>query len=345
MGFLKVLSLVIAGLLWLVGLKEGLGLLSEPSTVSVLLGVIATAALVCAPVFYWGRVKEWIKGDKLAWLALASMMLLPACTRVEPGKVGIKVNQVGSERGVSDYTLTTGLVLYVPGLTSVYEYPTYTQTTKLEGDSALTFNSKEGTVFRAPVSISYSLDAAKVPAFYVKFRSDDLNTFTHGFLRNIVRDAVADESARYTAEEIYADKREEIRVAAQKRITDQVGAYGVVIEQFGFLGAPEPPDAIKEAITAKTSAIQNAIRVENEVRQTRAEAQKAVAMAEGEAQAKIAKATGEAKANQLLAASISQQLLEWRRLEITAQAVERWNGQRPQVEGSAGGLLLNLNGK
>ena len=127
-------------------------------------------------------------------------------------------------------------------------------------------------------------------------------------------------------------KKEEILLNIRKKINDGVGKYGVIVEQFGFIGALRPPANIAESINLKIAAIQKAIQSENELRQAKADAAKTIARAEGEA-----------KANQLLASSISQQLIDWRRLEITMEAVKRWDGKRPMVEGNSSGLLLQID--
>ena len=45
----------------------------------------------------------------------------------------------------------------------------------------ISFQSAEGLRFTADINVSYQLTAGQVPRFYVKFRSDDLDAFTHGF--------------------------------------------------------------------------------------------------------------------------------------------------------------------
>jgi regulator of protease activity HflC (stomatin/prohibitin superfamily) len=116
----------------------------------------------------------------------------------------------------------------------------------------------------------------------------------------------------------------------------------VRIEQFGLIGAPRPPEGVIQSINQKVQAQQIAQQKQNEIVQAQAEAQKTVATAEGAARAQVARAEGEAKANQILAASISPALIQWRQLEIQQQAVTRWDGARPQVEGGASGLLLQV---
>ena len=48
-----------------------------------------------------------------------------SCTKVVPGYVGIKVNNWGSQRGVQDYPLKTGMVFYNPFTEDMYDFPTF----------------------------------------------------------------------------------------------------------------------------------------------------------------------------------------------------------------------------
>ncbi len=222
------------------------------------------------------------------------------------------------------------MVWYNPMTTSVFQYPTFVQTAVWTKDAnegspnneEISFNSKEGMVITGDMSLSYQLEAKQVPAFYVKFRSDDLTGFTHGFLRNVARDAFNEIGPTYPLEQIYGEKKEEFLTKVRERVNNQVGTFGVHLEQFGFIGAPRLPGPVVDALNAKITATQKAIQIENEVRQAEAEAKKAVAKAEGEA-----------KANQVLTASITPALLEWRRLQISQNAIEHWNGVLPQYNG------------
>lgn len=283
----------------------------------------------------------WMKRilSAMVVVTLAFTLFGCGCSRIDPGYVGVKVNLYGSDKGVSDMPLVTGMVWYNPITTKVFEYPTFVQTaiwtaSKHEGrpiDESLTFNSKEGLVINVDVSLSFQIESVKVPAFYVKFRSDDLNIFTHGFLRNVARDAFNEVGAKMAIEDIYGEKKENLIKEVKERINKETSQFGVTLQQFGFIGAPRLPKQVVDALNAKIEATQTAIKVENEVRQAKAEAQKA-----------IAKAEGEAKANQILTQSITPQLIQWRSLQITQDAVARWDGKRPTVEGSGSGLLLQI---
>lgn len=344
---LKIVGGAVALLAWCWGLTVAAGWISAPDTALALSGYVLAVSLLVLPL---GLVRRTRFDRKLWFVAVA--MLMVGCTRIDPGHVGIKVDNFGSQRGVQDFTLRTGWVVYLPGASSVFEWPTYTQTavwtaSKAEGkpqDESISFNSKEGLVFNADISLAYHLESQRVPHFYVKFRTDAMDTFTHGYLRNAAREAFNDIAVEYSAEEIYGEKKETVVRRVRERLNKENTEYGVALDQFGFIGAPRPPQGIVDAINAKIRATQDAIRVENELRQARAQAAKAVAEAEGNAAALVKRAEGEAKANQTLAASVTSPLLEWQRLQITREAIGRWDGRRPMVEGGAGsGLLLNIN--
>jgi transcriptional regulator len=73
----------------------------------------------------------------------------------------------------------------------------------------ISFQSSEGLRFNADVNVSYQLTGAQVPRFYVKFRSDDLEQFTHGFFRDAVRNAFKLSTA-YRAEDINGVRQSEL---------------------------------------------------------------------------------------------------------------------------------------
>lgn len=297
--------------------------------------------------------KAW--SQKLASLGILSVaMFASGCaTRIGPGNVGIKVDLAGSQRGVEDLPIRTGWVFYNPAGSKVVEYPTYVQTAKWTRDlnegrpinEEISFNTLQGLTVYGDVSLSYHLDPAKVPAFYVKFRSDDIDQFTHGFLRNVARDSMNRVAANYTVEEIMGEKKPEMEQRSRDELQSEVKDIGVVIEQFGFIGSPRPPESVVAAINAAQQAKYIAQQKQNELLQSQADAAKQVAAAEGQAKAQIAIAQGEAESNRLRAASISSQIIEWQKLAVTDRWIARWNGSMPQVQagGNVPGLLLNVN--
>lgn len=269
-------------------------------------------------------------------------------TRIEAGHVGVEINLAGKQRGASEIPVRTGWVLYSPLSTQIIEFPTYVQTVKWTKDTneghpineEMGFNSKEGMEIFTDVSLSYAIEPTKVPDFYVKYRVSDMETFTHGILRDVVRNSLNEVASTYVVEDIYGEKKAEFLRKVQAMIEQKMSPVGVTVQQFGFIGAPRVPSVIAAAITAKAQAIQQAERARNELATTQAEAAKKIAEAEGDAKSLVTRAQGEADANRIRQNSLTPQLLELRRIENNRALIDKWNGQLPTVETAQGGAMM-----
>jgi regulator of protease activity HflC (stomatin/prohibitin superfamily) len=299
-----------------------------------------------------GPALRWILlgvGVLIAFFVVSSFLV--RATRIEAGYTGIEVNLAGSQRGASEIPIRTGWVFYSPVTTQVIEFPTFVQTVKWTKDvneghplnEEMGFNSKEGMEIFCDVSLSYAIDPKHVPDFYVKYRVNDLDLFTHGILRDIVRNSLNEVASTYVVEDIYGEKKAEFLRKVEEQIQEKVLNVGVGIQQFGFIGAPRVPSVIANAITAKAQAIQQAERAQNELATTQAEAAKKIAEAEGDAKSSVTRAQGEADANRIRQSSLTPQLLELRKLENQRAYIDKWNGQLPSVQAGQGtGLMLQL---
>lgn len=281
---------------------------------------------------------------QLALIAGLSLSLTGCggCTRVSPGYVGIKTVSAGTGRGVQDYPATTGWVFYNPLTENIMEYPTFTRTavwthSTNEGKAVneeITFSNKDSMQIAVDISIAYQLNPDKVPHFYVKFRHDDLDFFTHGFLRNITRDKLDQAAGKYTIDQIMGDNAAFI-AEARRELEKELAPIGVEITQFGIIGSPRPPQAVVDSINLKVQANQIALQKQIEVLQAEAEAKKSVAHANGYSQSLLIKAEAEAKANREIANSISPTLVEWKKLD-------KWDGKLPTVSGGGSGIILSV---
>ncbi len=294
--------------------------------------------------------KAWLPKLPSLAILLAAIFAAGCATRIRPGNVGIKVDLAGSQRGVEPLPIRTGWVFYNPAGSKVVWYPTFVQTAKWTHDlnegkpmnEELSFNTLQGLTVYGDISLSYHLDPAKVPAFYVKFRSDDIDQFTHGFLRNVARDSM-NRVAATTRWRIMGEKKPEMEQRSREELRSEVKDIGVVIERFGFIGSPRPPEAWSPPSTPPSGRSSRSRSKTNcsDPRRTppsRSPPPKDRPVA-------IAIAQGEAESNRLRAASISPQIIEWQKLAVTDRWISRWNGSMPQVEagGQMPGMLLNVN--
>jgi len=298
---------------------------------------------------------KWLKlaitGGAALLILLLVLTFITRASRIEAGHVGVEINLAGHQRGASEIPVRTGWVFYSPLWTQIIQFPTYVQTVKWTRDlneghpvnEEMGFNSKEGMAIFADVSLSYAIDPQKVPDFYIKYRVSDLDLFTHGILRDIVRNSLNEAASTYAVEDIYGERKAEFLKKVETMIEQKVAPVGVSVQQFGFIGAPRVPVVIASAITAKAQAIQEAERARNELATTQAEAAKKIAQAEGEAKSLVTIAKGEAEANRIRQSSLTPQLLELRRIENNRAQIDKWNGQLPTVQsGPGGGILLQL---
>lgn len=272
-------------------------------------------------------------------VVMAMVPMFSACTHVDAGHVGIEINSC-SGAGVVPKIAPVGYHTTGP-CTTVVSYPTFVQTAvwthKLdEGkptNEEITFTNIDQMQIAVDVSIAYQLNPEKVPAFYAKFRADDLESFTHGFLRNLAREKFDTAAGKYSISQIMGDNAaflKEVRDALQKDLE----TYGIGISQFGLIGAPRPPQGVIDSINAKATATQKALQIELELKQSEATAKKTIAQAEGDAAAVRIHADAQSYANQKLASSLSEVLVRYKQ-------IEKWNGVLPTVQGN-GGMLLNM---
>jgi regulator of protease activity HflC (stomatin/prohibitin superfamily) len=305
--------------------------------------------------FEMKKAGPYLKLGALGVVLLIVLLLLGVfllrVTRIEAGHVGVVINLAGQQRGASEIPVRTGWVVYSPLSTQIIEFPTYVQTVKWTKDLSeghpineeMGFNSKEGMEIFVDVSLSYAIEPTKVPDFYVKYRVGDMDVFTHGILRDVVRNSLNEVASTYVVEDIYGEKKAEFLRKVQAMIEQKMVPVGVGVQQFGFIGAPRVPAVIATAITAKAQAIQQAERARNELQTTQAEAAKKIAEAEGDAKSLVTRAQGESDANRIRQNSLTPQLLELRRIENNRAMIDKWNGQLPTVQsGQGSGMILQL---
>jgi len=280
------------------------------------------------------RLRLIIAGAVGVVVLVIFVLVFASLTTIHPGHVGVSVKKCGGG-GVSPDPIPTGYYWRSLFCEEVVEYPTSVQTLVLaksphEGrpeDESITVTSSEGLPVSLDVSLSFTLEPAKVPGIYTKFRND-IDVIAHNFVRQTIREGVQSVFAQFTAEQLYSTKREESRVEVQKFLADRLGKEGFNIQQF-TINETRVPDAVVQAINAKVAMIQESQKAEAEVRKTEAEAKQRVAQAQGEAEAKKLSADAEAYFNKTVAASITEEYVQYK-------ALEKWNGELPQMMGGNG---------
>jgi prohibitin 2 len=272
---------------------------------------------------------------RLAALAgglIVLLVLLPtAMTYINPGHVGIVIHRVGG--GVDPTPLSPGLHARNPLTTGIEEYPTYMQTLVLtrtssdgSGNDEINVNSVEGQPLSLDVSMSFELDPMRVPALYSTFRTD-IATIQHTYVKQAIRQSLQEVVGNEEIAAIIGPKKAETTMRVTKLLEQRLSGYGIMVKQFTINELRAPPSVI-EAINQKNVMQQQGLTAQNELQKNQFQAQGDSIKAVGRAKAILAEAEAQARANRLLSESITPTLVQY-------EMSKRWNGQMPQVTGSA----------
>jgi regulator of protease activity HflC (stomatin/prohibitin superfamily) len=289
-------------------------------------------------------------------LIVGATFLFSSCVvRVDAGHVGIRVKYAGSSRGVDDIPVVTGWQVYNPLGEQIVMFPTSVQNivwTKdpHEGnphDESITFSSQEGANINADVGLAFHIEPTMAPHLYLKFRTNDLHELANGYVRSAVREAFNVVASKMPVQDIYGAGKGQVVTDVNKRLQDQLGKDGFLLDQLTINGALRLPESVATAINRALEQKQQAIQAQNRVAQVEAEARQAVAQAEGlanasrerargDADARLITARAEARANLMLRRSMSPQVMQYR-------ALEKWNGKLPVMNGNGALPMLTFD--
>jgi regulator of protease activity HflC (stomatin/prohibitin superfamily) len=291
---------------------------------------------------------------RLVFLGLAAVAIFyvgcSTTARVDAGHVGIRVKLAGSDRGVQDMPVVTGWVIYNPLTEQLVLFPTSVQNvvwtqSAHEGkpfDESITFSSAEGVNVSADIGLSFHIEASLAPKLYGRFRLNDLEKLSDGYMRNTVREAFNDVGSKLPVQDIYGAGKSRMLADVTQKCRDVFGKDGIVIDQLTINGTLRLPQNVIDAINRAMEATQKALESRNRVAQVQAEAEQAITQAHGGAEAARQKAQGdadalliraraEAQANEIIRLSTTPAVLQYR-------ALEHWDGKLPEY--NAGQLPL-----
>lgn len=229
---------------------------------------------------------------------------LIAVERIDAGCTGIRVNLIGSNKGVDDITEVTGYVLYMPLFTAIYEFPTYTQSKDFP---EFKVNSKDGSEFLVDPNFSYYVDTKYVPSIFRHFRKT-LPELEDGFLRNVILDCYRIAANGFTSDSLVSN-RQLFEDEVQKKLIKVLKIEGFVFQQ--LTSNLEPPASLKAAIDQKNKTIQESMQAENKIRQ-----------AEADAKVLKIKTDAEKYQNDMKSNALSS-------LVIQQMFIEKWDGKLP----------------
>ena len=267
------------------------------------------------------------------------MLASSSVSYISPGHVGIVIHRAGG--GVDKTALGPGLHGRNPLFTQIVEYPTFMQTLVLtrastegsQNNDEINVNSQEGQPLSVDVSMSFELDATRVPQLYQTFRTD-IATIQHGYVKQTIRQALQEVIGGEQIADIIGPKKAEAVGRAQALIASRLAPYGIEVKQF-TLNELRAPETVMSAINTKNVMQQQALTAQNELQKNTFQAQGDSIKAAGRAKAILAEAMAQAKANELLARSITATLVQY-------EAAKKWDGKMPMVNGGSTMPMIQL---
>ena len=233
---------------------------------------------------------------------------------------------------VSDTALKEGLHFKVPFAQELVVISNKIQVYEADASAV----SKDLQTVSSKIAVNFRVRNDSSSSIYKNIGPD----YQTVILMPAVQESMKAVSAKYTAEQLITE-RNKVGNEIKEQLESKVSDYGLQIEKFNIVNFDFSQE-FNNAIEAKQVAEQNLIKTKTEQEQAiviaEAEAKKKVIAADAEAEAIKTKADAQAKANQQLAKSLNENLINY-------QAIEKWDGVMPKVASSANPLVsLDLDG-
>jgi len=251
-----------------------------------------------------------------------------AIERVDAGHVGIKVNLTGNSRGVSKYEYKTGWVVYNTWTENMYEFPTYQQHIEFEQQQVIT---KGGFPADIKPSFNYSLKSNAVGDMFQNLRLP-IKDVEQGWLKTAIVGAVNDVANTWEVDSIFGH-RQAFEAAIVSECNLRLSKWFTVSQMRSNI---IPPDALQEAIVAKTKSVQQAEASIQQALAAKADGERKIAVARADSAETVINAAAKARAMELTQQKLTALYVEYKK-------VEKWDGHTPNtVVGNGSGSFINL---
>jgi regulator of protease activity HflC (stomatin/prohibitin superfamily) len=253
-----------------------------------------------------------------------------AIEKVDSGYKGIKVSLVGSKRGVTNYQYKTGWVVYNTWTEQMLEFPTFQQHIEYDDQQLITRGGFPATI---KPTFNYSLKEENIGDMFVNLRLS-IKDIEQKWLKNAIIGAVNDVANTWEVDSIFGH-RQAFEAAIVAECNVRLSKWFNVSQLRTNI---TPPEALQDAIIAKTKAIQQAEASEQEALTAIAEGKRKVAVARADSAEMIINASAAAMSIKIKQTQITPMYIEY----LKAQA---WDGKLPTTVAGGNGMFLNVGGK
>jgi regulator of protease activity HflC (stomatin/prohibitin superfamily) len=250
--------------------------------------------------------------------------------KVDNGYKGLKISLVGSQRGVTNYQYKTGWVVYNTWTEQLKEFPLYQQHIEYDDQQVITKGGFPATI---KPTFNYSLKEQSIGDMFVNLRLD-IKEIEQGWLKNAIIGAVNDVANTWEIDSIF-EHRQSFEASIVAECNLRLTKWFNVSQLRTNI---TPPEALQEAIIAKTKAIQQAEASEQQALTAIAEGKRKVAVARADSAELIINASAAAMSIKIKQNQITPMYIEY----LKAQA---WDGKLPTTIAGGASMFLNVGGK
>ncbi len=244
---------------------------------------------------------KWIV-TTVVGVIVALILLLTSFFTVGAGQVGII-----TQWGAVSRTVGPGFGTKMPIAEGIVKMDVRTQKDEVDASSA----SSDLQLVTAKIAVNYHLDPLKALDVFQNVGTDYANKVVSPAIQNAFKGT----TAKYTAENLIT-KREEVRINAEKALSEQLAQYHIIVENFNIVNFDFSPE-FNAAIEQKQVAQQAVETSKQKLAQAKVDADTALTIAQGQANSQ--KAVRDAGA-------LTPEYLQYLFLQ-------KWNGVLPQVTG------------
>lgn len=262
------------------------------------------------------RAFNWKKLVIIAAAVIFALIIILNCfVVVDAGHTGVVVTMGSVNEGV----LQEGIHAKLPFIQNVVKIDNRIQ--KLEVNTEAF--SKDLQSVDTVLAINYRVDTAKSYSIYKNIGAD----YESVLVTPAVNEVLKAITSQYTAEQSVTN-RTLISDGLVKGLNEKLNDLGLYVTDVNIIDF-DFSDAFITAIEEKQIAQQQLLKAETEK-------QTAITNAQAAAEAAKIKAAGDAEANKKLNESLTDKVIENKK-------IEKWNGQLPKVSGS-GGTIIDIGG-
>jgi len=250
-----------------------------------------------------------------------------AIEKIDAGNKGLKVNLVGSQRGVSSYQYKTGWVIYNTWTEQVLEFPIFQQHIEYDDQTVILKGGFPATI---KPSFNYSLKEDAIGDMFINLRKP-ITEIELNWLKNAIIGAVNDEANKWEVDSIF-NHRQAFEAAIVTECNIRLSKWFNVSQLRTNI---TPPEALQESIIAKTKSIQQAQASEQQALTAIADGKRKIAVARADSAEQVINAAAAAKVIKLKQTELTPMYIEY----LKAQA---WDGKLPSTIAGGSGTFLNI---